>query len=58
MTTLIGDRVDTMKAFVRDRYGRPDVLEPKEVALPLVKAGEVLVRLRAASLNQADLGHL
>ena len=47
-----------MKAFVRDRYGSPDVLELSEVATPTVKAGEVLVRLRAASLNQADLDYL
>ncbi len=48
----------TMKAFVRDRYGSPDVLELSEIATPTVKAGEVLVRLRAASLNQADLDYL
>jgi NADPH:quinone reductase-like Zn-dependent oxidoreductase len=47
-----------MKAFVRDQYGSPDVLELSEVATPTVKAGEVLVRLRAASLNQADLDYL
>ena len=43
-----------MKAFVRDRYGPPSVLELKDVAVPSVHAGEVLVRVRAASLNQAD----
>jgi NADPH:quinone reductase-like Zn-dependent oxidoreductase len=48
----------TMKAFVRDRYGSPDVLELREFPRPTVKAGEVLVRLRAASLNQADLDYL
>jgi NADPH:quinone reductase-like Zn-dependent oxidoreductase len=47
-----------MKAFVRDRYGSPDVLVLSELATPAVKAGEVLVRLRAASLNQADLDYL
>ena len=55
---LTGGVRPTMKAFVRDRYGSPDVLELSEVATPTVKAGEVLVRLRAASLNQADLDYL
>jgi NADPH:quinone reductase-like Zn-dependent oxidoreductase len=48
----------TVKTFVRDRYGPPDVLELKEFPRPTVDAGEVLVRLRAASLNQADLDYL
>jgi NADPH:quinone reductase-like Zn-dependent oxidoreductase len=47
-----------MKAIVRDRYGPPDVLELAELARPTVGPGEVLVRLRAASLNQADLDYL
>ncbi len=47
-----------MKAFVRDRYGPPDVLQLDESPIPTVAAGEVLVRLRAASLNQADLDYL
>lgn len=47
-----------MNAFVRDQYGSPDVLELSEVAMPTATAGEVLVRLRAASLNQADLDYL
>jgi NADPH:quinone reductase-like Zn-dependent oxidoreductase len=47
-----------MKAFVRDRYGPPDVLELSEVPTPTPQAAEVLVRLRAASLNQADLDYL
>jgi NADPH:quinone reductase-like Zn-dependent oxidoreductase len=48
----------TMKAFVRDRYGPPEVLELRELPRPTVAAGEVLVRIRAASLNQADLDYL
>ena len=47
-----------MRTYVRDRYGPPDVLELSEVPSPIAKAGEVLVRLRAASLNQADLDYL
>ena len=47
-----------MKAFVRDRYGSPDVLELRDVDLPVVGDGDVLVRVRAASLNQADVDYL
>jgi NADPH:quinone reductase-like Zn-dependent oxidoreductase len=43
-----------MKAIVRDRYGSPDVLEFREVAAPVAAPGEVLVRVRATSVNAAD----
>ena len=47
-----------MKALTRDRYGPPDVLEVREVERPVPKEGEVLVRVRAASLNDWDWGLL
>lgn len=47
-----------MKAFVRDTYGSPDVLELRDVAMPVLGADDVLVRIQAASLNQADLDYL
>jgi NADPH:quinone reductase-like Zn-dependent oxidoreductase len=43
-----------MKAIVQDRFGPPDVLELREVADPRAGDGEVLVRVRAASVNPAD----
>jgi NADPH:quinone reductase-like Zn-dependent oxidoreductase len=43
-----------MKAIVQDRYGSPDVLELREVERPVPEAGEVLVRVRASSVNAAD----
>ncbi|HEV2238097.1 MAG TPA: NAD(P)-dependent alcohol dehydrogenase [Ktedonobacterales bacterium] len=43
-----------MKAIIRERYGPPDVLRLAEVPQPLPKAGEVLVRVRAASVNAVD----
>ena len=43
-----------MKAIVQDKYGSPDVLELKEVDDPTVDRDQVLVRVRAASVNPAD----
>jgi NADPH:quinone reductase-like Zn-dependent oxidoreductase len=43
-----------MKAIVQDRYGSPDVLELREVERPEPRDGEVLVRVRASSVNAAD----
>ena len=40
-----------MKAIVQDRYGSPDVLELKDIDMPVVGDDEVLVRVRAASAN-------
>jgi len=43
-----------MKAIVRDTYGPPDVLRLDEVQKPTPGAGEVLVRVHAASANAGD----
>jgi NADPH:quinone reductase-like Zn-dependent oxidoreductase len=43
-----------MKAIVQDRYGSADVLKLQEVERPVPAAGEVLVRVRASSVNAAD----
>ena len=52
-------RKDTMRAIVRDQYGSPDVLELREVARPgIVRDQDVLVRVRAASLNADDLEYM
>lgn len=47
-----------MKAIVRYRYGSPDVLELREIARPVVGDQDVLVRVRASSLNADDLEYL
>lgn len=47
-----------MRALIRDRYGLPDVLEVREVEQPAPGEGEVLVRVRAASINDWDWGLL
>jgi NADPH:quinone reductase-like Zn-dependent oxidoreductase len=43
-----------MKAIRFDRYGPPDVLELRDVDMPAVGDDEVLVRVRAASVNPLD----
>jgi NADPH:quinone reductase-like Zn-dependent oxidoreductase len=44
-----------MRAIVQNAYGSPDVLNLKEVANPLPKENEVLVRVHAAALNAGDV---
>jgi NADPH:quinone reductase-like Zn-dependent oxidoreductase len=46
------DRRDTMKAIVRDAYGSADVLGLREIDRPVVGDDEVLVRVRAAGVDQ------
>lgn len=43
-----------MKAAVFTRYGPPDVLQIAEVEKPVPKDDEVLIKVRAASLNPLD----
>jgi NADPH:quinone reductase-like Zn-dependent oxidoreductase len=43
-----------MKAIVYHKYGLPDVLELQEIDKPVVADDEVLVRVRASSLNILD----
>jgi len=43
-----------MKAVIYDTYGSPDVLEVTEIGQPEARDDQVLVRVRAASVNPAD----
>jgi NADPH:quinone reductase-like Zn-dependent oxidoreductase len=43
-----------MKAIVYSRYGSPDVLRCEEIEKPTAGDGEVLIRVRAASVNPFD----
>ncbi len=43
-----------MKAVVYHEYGSPDVLRLEDVDVPVVKDGEVLVRVLGASVNPGD----
>src|SRR5262249_45929089 len=47
-------RKKLMKAVVYTRYGPPDVLRLTDVETPAPKGNEVLVKLRAVSLNASD----
>jgi NADPH:quinone reductase-like Zn-dependent oxidoreductase len=44
-----------MKAVVYDRYGPPDVLRVEDVAKPVPKEDEVLIRVRATTVNRMDV---
>jgi NADPH:quinone reductase-like Zn-dependent oxidoreductase len=44
----------TVKAVVQTEYGTPDVMRLEDVDTPAVREDEVLVRVRAASVNPPD----
>jgi NADPH:quinone reductase-like Zn-dependent oxidoreductase len=44
-----------MKAIVFERHGAPEVLKYTDAAEPVIRAGEVLVRVKACALNHLDL---
>jgi NADPH:quinone reductase-like Zn-dependent oxidoreductase len=47
-------RESTMKAIVQGSYGSSEVLELRDIDLPVIGADQVLVRVRAAALNPGD----
>jgi len=48
------DDIQPMRAITYTEYGPPDVLQFTEVAKPTPKDNEVLIRVRAASVNPLD----
>jgi NADPH:quinone reductase-like Zn-dependent oxidoreductase len=47
-----------MKAIVHTKYGPPEVLRLEEVAKPTPRDDEVLIKVRAASVNRSDWENL
>ena len=43
-----------MKAIIHERYGRPDVLDLRDVDKPVVEDHQVLVRVHASSVNPVE----
>ena len=45
---------NTMKAIRLHEFGGPEVLQLDEITTPVLKSGEVLVRVHAAGINPPD----
>jgi NADPH:quinone reductase-like Zn-dependent oxidoreductase len=52
--SAVSDQKKTMKAIVHERYGRPDVLELRDVDKPVIEDHQVLVRVHASSVNPVE----
>ena len=48
----------TMKCAVNERYGPPESLVVKRIPVPVPKADELLIRVRATTVNRTDCGFL
>jgi NADPH:quinone reductase-like Zn-dependent oxidoreductase len=49
---------DFMKAIAYHNYGSPDVLQCEDLEKPIPRGDEVLIKVRAASVNPMDRGEL
>ena len=46
-----------MKAVVINNFGSPEVLQIKDINLPIIKNNEVLIQVKASSINPVDWKH-
>ncbi len=53
---LVAQDTTTMKAIQIQAFGGPEVLEVREIPIPVPTAGELLLRVRAAAINPVDTG--
>jgi NADPH:quinone reductase-like Zn-dependent oxidoreductase len=52
--STMADQQTTMKGIIHERYGRPDVLELRDVEKPVIEDDQVLVRVHASSVNPVE----
>jgi NADPH:quinone reductase-like Zn-dependent oxidoreductase len=54
MLVIVSFANKKMDAIVADRYGNPDILKLVNVEKPIPKDNEVLVKVKAATVNRTD----
>ena len=47
--------MSTMRALQFDQFGSPDVLSVRNIAIPVPRAGEVLVKISSSAVNPSDV---
>ncbi len=47
-----------MKAILHERYGSPNVLQLKDVEMPVPNDDQLLIKVRASSVNTSDLSNI
>jgi NADPH:quinone reductase-like Zn-dependent oxidoreductase len=52
--STVTERKNSMQAIVHERYGRPQVLELRQVDKPVIEDDQVLVRVHASSVNPVE----